>query len=271
MKEFSYKILKKRYIPMIFIIPFILIFILSLIIKYGTMFINTKELIIDVYSPIKIGEYLYYYFSIIGIELTALLSYALWLTSVKSIDLAETINDKEENRDKEKVRESALIVYYDLVSKISILKLLYSKNFLKDNVQETRKINVTSDWVKNIANLRNFLNGKELETLFNLYNSFLLIYELERSENDKNEEIKVLVERLSSKIFIPVLLEYLWMDFTGETEAILSSEYYLILRKIEATSNNDYNYYLTSENGENQVKQKNGSEKYIVERQIITN
>ncbi len=255
----------RKYLVWILICPVILISVLSLIVKWGAINVNTSGLIIDIATPIKLGDYVYYYISVVGIEVTGLLSYAIWRASMESNKLWKDISNKEENKDKEIIRESALIVYYDLVSNISILKMLYSTQMLKTKAVETNKLNIISDWVKNIGNLRDILTGKEIEILFNLYNSFSLLSELERNPNDESNELKTLVKQLSKKIFISVLLDHLWMDFNGATESILNNKYYPILRKIQLASkinldNNEYSY--NSEDGELCVNQNNEMVKY---------
>lgn len=265
--KISSKNFLKKYLPYILlalIIPIISISALSAIIKWGTNFINTNELIIDTYEPISIGDYLGYYIAIVSIEITGLLSLALLRTSNKSNKLSEDIKNKEDKRDREAVRESALIIYYDLISNLSILKAMYSLKGSKLRRMEENKLNVVSDWVKNVANLRDILTKKELETIFNLYNSFLLLNELDNNKSDDNNEIDTLVKSLSEKIFIPALLNYLWMDFKGITESILNSQYYLILKKIELASrdsSNNEDDILYSENGEILIKQSNGNTK----------
>ncbi len=267
MEEFSIKSIKKRYIFLVMISPVILIFLMCIVIKYGTILINTGELIIDISSPVKIGEYLGYYFTVIGIELTALLSYALWRTSVRSNNLAKAINDKEENRDSENIRESALTVYYDLIFKISMLKMLYTRSKHKSNLLETKKLIISSDWVKHVVNLRNVLNRHELYCLFDLYNSFQLLHDLGENVNREQDELEDLIKHLANKMFIPSILNYLWMDFSGEIEATLNSQYFMVFRKIQATINNELEskYYTKLPSGEVEVKLNSGHKKYTGE------
>ena len=269
-KKYSFKRFLKKYFvwilisPILLMSPIVLISLLSLIAKWGSIIINANGLNIDTKSPISLGEYLYYYIAAVGIEVTGLLSYAIWKTSMESNKLWEDISNKEENKDKEIVRESALIVYYDLLSNISILKMLYSTQILEIQTVETNRLNIQPGWVKNIANLRDILSETELEMIFNLYNSFLLLSELERSSNDEGNDLKILVDKLANNIFTPVLLDDLWMNFNGVTEAILNNKYFPILRKIELTSKNLNNkkFKCYSDDGELCIKQNNGSVKY---------
>ena len=216
-------------------LPVILISGLGFVITYGTEYINTKEIIIDLSSYINMGDYLTYYISIVGIEVTSLLSYMLYKTSVKSNELAKAINDKENNRDNEKIRESALIIYYDFVSKISIIKELYSKYILKKDIEINRSIIMIEDWVKNIANLRNILSREELDRLYDLYNRFELIARLQK--NNDSKYIEDSVKNICKDIFLNIFLKYLWMDYHGENECLLDYKYYNIFKKIEEKIN----------------------------------
>lgn len=238
-------------------LPIILMSILSIVVKWGTIKINSLEIIIDFSKSIDIGDYLNYYFVIVGIEITAYLSYWLLQTSKQSNRLAKEINDKEKNRDNEKIRESALIIYYDIISKIRTLITLYNHKSFNVSSEIENKINNNSDWIKNIANLRDILTEYELETIFNLYNNFLLLSELQHNQIDKSNEIDNIVNILVNKLFIHPLVDYLWMDFDEIIESLLNSEYYIIFRKI----------FLTIEKKKieiNELKlQKNGKTKYV--------
>ncbi len=224
-----------------FSLPILLMSMLSSIVKFGTVKINSSEIIIDFLKPIEIGNYLNYYFTILGIEVTGVLTYSVLQTSKQSNILTKEINDKEKNRDKEKIRESALIIYYDIISKIRNLIVLYNSKEFNVNTEIINGFNASSDWVKNIANLRDVLTAYELETIFNLYNNFLLLTEFQHTQGDKSEEMNSIVNNLSNKLFITPLLNYLWMDFNGMTELLLSSKYYIILKKILSVTQNKEN------------------------------
>lgn len=263
--EFKFIDFLKKYLLWILIIPIVSISALSCIIKFGTNLINTSEIAIDLDTPVKLGEYLYYYISIVAIEVTGLLSYAIWKTSVKSNELSNEIVKKEELRDKEIIRESALIVYYDLITNINILRKQYIKYIRKGDLIEVNKPMISIDWVKNTANLRAFLNDTELETVFNLYNSFALMNEFEYESSERDDNFVKLIERLAIKLFQPVLLDYLWLNFNGITMSILNNKYYPILRKIEMATKIDFDMKSYSENDgkENiEIKQKNNAIKY---------
>lgn len=237
MSKFTFKKRYIIYIILILVIPIFFISFVSFIVKFCTKYINTKEIIINFNKDIGLGDYLTYYISILGIEATSILSYMLYTTSVKSNKLAEAINAKEDNRDDERVRESALIIYYDFASKISIVKELYTKYILKKDIDINRSIIMQQEWVKNLANLREFLGRKELDKLFELYNRFELIGKVQK-END-NKQLENLVKNMCEDIFLNVFLKYLWMDYHSENECLLNYEYYNIFNKIEGKINND--------------------------------
>ncbi|HHD2752388.1 TPA: hypothetical protein ACOTG0_001166 [Clostridium perfringens] len=214
----------------ILFLPIIFISLLSIFIKLGTTYINTNEIIIDLNKAVDIGDYLTCYVAILGIEVTAVFSYMLFKTSLKSNELAKAINDKEENRDKEIIKESAMIIYYDLRVKLDIIKNLYTKYFLHEDIEINREIVMIDHWLKNLANLRSFLDKREMDIIFELYNRIELI---SRIQNSDEKQLKKLIKGLSKEIFINKLLDYLWMDYHGENECLLKIKYYTIFYKIE--------------------------------------
>ncbi|MGL4362451.1 MAG: hypothetical protein ACRCSG_04110 [Cellulosilyticaceae bacterium] len=225
MKEIRWK---KRYIIYILVLPIIFISVLSLLIKMGTIVVDVKGLIIDLDAPIEVGDYLSYYITILGIEVTTIFSYMLYKTSVESNKLSKAINEKEEVRDREAIRESAVIIYYDLIAQLGILKMMYTKLVLKREVQINRQINVYSEWIKNVANLKSILDIKELDQLIELYNKIECVGKLE----DTNPQKEVLVKSLVEELILFPITQYLWMDYYGDIPNILSVDVYCIFDKI---------------------------------------
>ncbi|MGL5087651.1 MAG: hypothetical protein ACRC68_18370, partial [Clostridium sp.] len=160
--------------------------------------------------------------------------FMLYTTSVKNNELASAINSKEYNRDDALIKESALIIHYDLLSKINIIKLLYTKFEIKNDNIISNEVNIPPHLIKHLANLRSVLDKREVDIIFELYNRFELLGQLQnKGKKEDLDRIEILIKNLSEDLFISVFLEYLWMDYLGENEKILNGKYYNILKKIQ--------------------------------------
>lgn len=249
----------------VFIVPGIAIYLLNLLLKlycyigdWLSKYVDLSFIIINTTTSITIGEYIYYYFTIMAIEVTAILSWALLQTSRKGNELSEAINTKEENRDNEKVKESAMIIYYDLLSKVSIIKNLYVTLTLNKETKSANIIDINNDWIKNLSELRNVLSKRETDVLFELYENFASLQKVQVcSDVDATKDI---TKSIGDKLFIDVLRKYLWMDFEGKFDSILHNKYYIIFRKIEAKINEEKDCYSVQSNWL-RMKQFNGNEK----------
>ena len=211
--------LKKIFMKLILLISIIILFRLIYVILFKPLKISKNNIIEN-------------YLTIINILVTTGLSYSLLKTSKYSNKLSIEIAERENNRDEEKIRESSLIVYYDILSKINIIMDLYNKKEFGVNKGIVNNINNNSDWVKHIANLRDILTEYELSLVFDLYNNFILISDLQHSQGDKGDEINNIINILVEKVFNKPLIDYLWMDFEGITESLLNRRYFDILTKI---------------------------------------
>ena len=198
---------------------------------------------VKIFKPLKINKnnIIEYYLTSINILITTCLSYSLLKTSEESTNLSKKIDERENNRDEEKIRESALIVYYDILSKINIVRDLYNKKEFGVNKGIVNNINNNSDWVKHIANLRGTLTEYELSLVFDLYNNFILISDLQHSQGEKDEEINEIINILVEKVFNKPLIDYLWIDFKGMTESLVNRRYFDILTKILLNFKKDKN------------------------------
>ena len=262
------KFLRNNYLLLVIIIlivPAIAIYLLNWLLKIGcymgywmSQYIDLSLVIIDTTASIKTGDYIYYYFTIMAIEVTAMLSWALLQTSRKSNNLSEAIKAKEDNRDNEKVKESAMIIYYDLLSKMRIFKNLYVTLILSKETKKVNTIEINNDWIKNLAELRNILSKREIDVLFDLYENFSLLQKAQVCSDV--EAVKDITKSIAGKLFIDVLLKYMWMDFEGKIESLLHNKYYIIFRKIEGEINEEKDYYLYQLN-QFQMKQVNGKDK----------
>ncbi|MHB9940523.1 hypothetical protein CF065_02535 [Clostridium sporogenes] len=262
------KKLKNNYLLwgiIVLIVPGIAIYLLNLLLKIGcymgdwlSQYMDLSFIIIDTNSSISIGDYISYYFTIMALEVTGILSWALLKTSRKSNELSEAIKAKEDNRDNEKVKESAMIIYYDLLSNVRILKNLYVTLILNKETKSVEVIDINKDWIKNLSELRILLSKREIDVLFELYENFSSLSKAQVCSDA--EAIKCITKGTANKLFINVLLKYLWMDFGGKFDSILHNKYYIIFRKIEVKINEEKECYSIQSNCL-QMKQANGNEK----------
>ena len=224
------KMIKWKKIFMIFIL------LISIIMLFILIYVNVFKIL-----KINKDKIIEYYLTIINILVTTCLSYSLLKTSKESNNLSKKIDERENNRDEEKIRESALIVYYDILSKINIVRDLYNKKEFGVNKGIVNNINNNSDWVKHIANLRGTLTEYELSLVFDLYNNFILISDLQHSQDEKGDEINKIINILVEKVFNKPLIDYLWIDFKGMTESLVNRRYFDILTKILLNFKEDKN------------------------------
>lgn len=186
------KYLKKAIEVLIFLfMPFLFISTISYITKLATLMINTSEVIITFQKEISLGDYIYYYLVVLGTEVTFYFSNALLQVSKKSNKLAEAINEKEEIRSAERIRDCAAYVYMDLkrlIDKSTEIMIHYATENLRlssksfDEKEESMKAwiqfrylgNISTDWKLNIAKLRGELKKNDInyEELLDLYLKF---------------------------------------------------------------------------------------------------
>lgn len=229
----------KSFIFIILVSPIIIISFMSFIVNLGTKHIGTKEMIINLQKPIDIGDYIYYYVTTIGIEVTAILSYAVWQTSVESNNLAKEIKIKEDNKDTETIRENALIIYYDLLLGLRDIKKLYVSIKIHRSSPNPKKMFIRNDFIKSIAILRNELSKKEIEEIYDLYGTLLTIKNLLDEFNSNQQTIveKNLEEEithLSKKVFKGILINYLQFDLSKDITILLNLHYYQLISKIKS-------------------------------------
>ncbi|EEM14150.1 MULTISPECIES: hypothetical protein [Bacillus] len=166
---------------------------------------------------------------------TTLFSLLVWNVSKGSLQVSQQLRDLEDNRDKEMVRENALIVYYDLQRGISNLRDLYTSYVLKGIDAKPNRIYFSADWIKNVANLRDGLTSQELNRVYKLYEQFYALQNiLEEHKMDKpNEELREYLDELSKEVFadfipFPLLGELKVSSF----DELVGIDLYIILQKI---------------------------------------
>lgn len=181
-----------------------------------------------------LSEAINYTISGYSIVLTALFSYFLLKSSVKSYEIAESIKSLENNRDRENIRQSALIVYYELLTGFSNMRDLYISVVLNDALPNPKRLFFSEDWVKNISFLKDELSDSEINEVYKIYNRFLTIKSILETESEtykiklKSELEKEVDYAFAS--FIPK--EIIATDLTS-IEKILKRDYYLILLKVK--------------------------------------
>jgi antitoxin component YwqK of YwqJK toxin-antitoxin module len=185
----------------------------------------------------KLSEIINYLISAYTLIATVVFSWAVLQSSIKSNILAEEIKNREDNKDYELVRESALIVYYDLLLGVKDLMSLYVSKIINKGNPIPRKIYFSNDWIKNVAILKNNLSAREISDIYSLYGRFLTIASLldegQVSSNYSNvldEEISNLVDEVYSSIFPKAFLK----NYRDTTEKLLNRKYYLLIEKLRS-------------------------------------
>ena len=257
----------------IFIIPFGLIFILTILINIGTWIMPVSlgdgsekiqgfKLIIDLNKDLGVGDYIYYYATILGIIVTGILSYEIWKTSVKSNKLASEIKLKEDNREREIVKENALIVYCELLFGLSDLKKLYLSMKIHNSFPNPKKMLIREDFIKNVAILKNELSQKDIEEIYYLYGHLLTIktlledYTKPEHQQDIHADTKDILKQnlieeivsLTNKVLKNSLIDYLQFDISKDISDLLSLYYFELICKIKcltgknvlSTNDNEY-------------------------------
>lgn len=125
-------------------------------------------------------------------------------------------------------------MYYDLQRGISNLQDLYISCVLNGADCKPNRIYFSTDWIKNVANLRNGLTNQELNTVYRLYEQFYALQNLleEYKGDNQNEEVRDHIEELSKKIiadFIP--LELLNQINVTSVDELVDIDFYIILQK----------------------------------------
>lgn len=246
-----------KFLFLIFVLPIFLIFFIGVIMRVGSQIFSIPVIVIDFKSVLNFGDYINYVLIIVTIEVTAIFSFAIWKSSEENNELTQTISLRDANREFEIVRESALIIYYDLIINFEILLSQYSNRNKKESFNNLYKLDLNKDFIKNIANLRNNLNSNEIDFLFKLYKDLQIIDGYDFTSEDKRtiEHIQSVMKRT----FKPVLHNYLFMLLNIDTIDLFSSSYYIVLKKVQLISKGKsyWNHHIFSLNYED-------SEQYIV-------
>lgn len=190
---------------------------------------------------------------------TTFFSKLVWKVSERSLLVSQQLQELEKNRDEEIVRENALIVYYDLQRGILNLRDLYINCVLKGGEVKPSRIYFSSDWIKNVANLRDGLTNQELNKVYKLYEQFYALQNIleEYKEGKQNQDLIEYIEELTKEVivdFIPFpILDEIKVSSIDE---MVDIDFYIILQKI---------YSLTYLSSERKVEEKIVNEKKVYE------
>ncbi|MGG3402938.1 hypothetical protein ABER90_19315, partial [Bacillus paranthracis] len=165
---------------------------------------------------------------------TFVFSYLVWKTSKGSLVVSEKLQKLEFQREEEIIRENALIVYYDLQRGISNLQDIYINYELKGLEAKPSKIYFSSDWIKNVANLRDQLTEQELNKVYKLYEQFHVLQNLleKHESNTYDEELKTQLKILTEDVFANFIpLQVLKKHSVFSANELVNIDLYVILKK----------------------------------------
>ncbi|MED2784820.1 hypothetical protein P4257_22555 [Bacillus thuringiensis] len=166
---------------------------------------------------------------------TTYFSGLLWKVSNESLLVSQKLQNLEDNRDKEIVRENALIVYYDLQRGISNLRNIYINCVLNGTEAKLNRIYFSTEWIKNVANLRDGLTNQELNRVYKLYEQFYALQNIleEYKVNEPNDELIEFIEELSKEVFAD-FIPFSLMDKlkVSSIDELVDIDLYIILQKI---------------------------------------
>ncbi|KYH32227.1 hypothetical protein CLTEP_22710 [Clostridium tepidiprofundi DSM 19306] len=223
---------------LVFFCPFVLISISIAIIKLNFLVVslipvhwNTVWIETEGYS-FKLNDYLVLFIYFLQTVVTALFSYFIWKTSIKSNEISEELRKKDENKEKSYLKENALIVYYDLLLGLKDLKNLYEGRIIGKKVTIPKRLYFSNEWIKNVSVMKDELENKDMSQIYQLYGDLLTLKELleVKWDSELDEELK----RIGSKVFDKNYLDYVYEGLNIEDiQSILNIEYQGIFEKIK--------------------------------------
>lgn len=174
-----------------------------------------------------------------GFLSTTLFSFLVWKVGERTLKVTEHSKQIEEKRDQEIVRESALIVYYDIERALSNLLEIYKSLIIKQGHPYPSRLFFSEDWNKNVATLRGHLLAQELRYLYRFYEDFFMLQSNLESwiTKDGNDSLKAEVKRLADKYLVeaiptPLILEFKVLIADVYFEEIMSLDLFVVFRKI---------------------------------------
>jgi hypothetical protein len=179
------------------------------------------------------SEAIYYLICIYTMLTTGIFSYVIWKTGIKSNQLSEELKKREEDRDEKYIRENALIVYYDLITGFENIRQLFVSRIIDNNKPVPSRVFFSTDWIKNVAIIKDSINHSDIDLIYFLYNRLLTIKSL-------LEEEEIDLGKLDNQI-----LDFVELVFTSNipkarlntnfanVEILLNRRYYTLLRKLQ--------------------------------------
>ncbi|NBD25540.1 MORN repeat-containing protein [Paenibacillus glycinis] len=196
---------------------------------------NRNHLTLNAASYPTLSETINYTITGYSIIVTGIFSYVVWKTSVRSYEVAEAVKSLEDNRDKEAIRQGALITYYELLTGFSNLRELYISVILENVSPSPQKMFFSDDWVKNISTLRDKLNSSELNYIHRLFNNFLILKSLLDSGEDR-EKLAIYINIMLADNFAEFIPMELIQNNFGSAMKYLNRDNYIVLTKIRLSS-----------------------------------
>lgn len=196
---------------------------------------NRNKLTFSAEAYPTLSEAINYLITGYSIVITGTFSYVIWKTSVRSYEVAEAVKSLEEKRDLETVRQSALIVYYELLTAFSNLRDLYISVVIENKSPNPNKLFFSEDWIKNISLLRDILSPAEINEIHKIYSRFLTIKNLLEVEVVQSKLVEHIKETVN-KSFASFLFENFIRYNFGDVTKYLKRDCYIILSKIRIAS-----------------------------------
>lgn len=167
--------------------------------------------------------------------ITIAFSFLLYKSSEKSRMLSQEIDRREINKDNEKIRENALIIYYDFkLAFVDIYALYMNKKIVKNKYfgidlnDVPKKVYLSEQWISNVAVLNNQLRKYNcdnsdftikdiVEEMFLLYGDLLTV----KKALDADKEDYSTIEKIANNVFNDDLLNKIeYICKTGERVSV---------------------------------------------------
>ncbi len=232
MKKFNNKIKLILIIIAVIWAPIVFIIVGAFLVRisfYIRDSVNLKYILSSVYdNNFKMGDLVYWYVTTIGVGITAFFSYILFKVSKRSNEIADSIRQKEEKRDREVERENAIIIHYNIIHIFKIARELFNMLINKDvelnDYSTIPSILNNEEWIKNIALISSEINSDEIDKLYDIFERAEIIRDLIVCKARKDnilDNLKILFD--NSLLFNVFKYPYL-MEQTNHTEKLFTTQ-----------------------------------------------